>query len=63
MMISKFLQLCGVNGVQLVNLHINETNTDRTIKVGETYKDWDLISIDNNCVIFKNKVGVNKQCL
>jgi hypothetical protein len=53
-----------VNGDQLVNLHDNAIDSNVTLNVGQSYKNWDLVSIDNhNCVIFKNNVGINKQCI
>jgi hypothetical protein len=52
-----------VNGVQLINIHVNKTDSNKTLRVGESYGDWDLVSVDKTCAIFKNKTGVNKQCL
>ena len=52
-----------VNGNQLVNVHVNSTDTDRSLRVGQDYMGWNLVSIDHNCVSFKNDKGVNKQCL
>ena len=53
-----------VNGKQLINIHDNAIDSNVTLNVGQSYKNWNLVSVDNhNCIVFKNDVGVNKQCI
>jgi hypothetical protein len=53
-----------VNGTQLLNINDLDLDKNITLKQGQTYKGWDLVSIDNhNCAVFKNSEGINKQCI
>lgn len=53
-----------VNGTQLLNIQDLALDKNITLKQGQTYKGWDLVSIDNhNCAVFKNSEGINKQCI
>jgi hypothetical protein len=53
-----------INGKELLMVHDNALDRNVSLTVDETYKGWELLTINNkNCAVFKNNKGVNTQCI
>ena len=60
----KVQSIIWINGQELLMVRDFELSRDVSITVGDTYKGWKLLTINKkHCAIFKNKKGVNTQCV